>query len=372
MHIICLDIPYPVNYGGLYDLFYKLPALQQQGVHIHLHCFYTNALTEQKELNKYCTTVDYYERGNSLQFVSSGLPYIVESRRSEALLENLLQDNYPIFMEGVHCTWPVMDKRFNNRKLFVRMHNVEYKYYEHLYHCASNLKKKLYYWLESKLLKKYEHDLAGKATAYWPVSVADTDIFRHEMHYQHADYIPLFLPEWTIQCLKGTGLYCLYHGKLSVDENEYAALWLLKNVFNNIDIPFMIAGKDPGSKLLDEIEKHPNAYIIANPDEEQMQDIIFKAHINILPSFNSTGIKLKLLNALYNGRHCVVNNDMIKDTGLKDACHVVNTASEFKEIIQQLYHQPFTEEETQLRKKILHHQFSNTANAQQMVGYIWG
>ena len=53
LHIITLDVPYPPDYGGVYDLFYKLPALQQQGVKIHLHCFYKNRLP-QRELEKYC------------------------------------------------------------------------------------------------------------------------------------------------------------------------------------------------------------------------------------------------------------------------------------------------------------------------------
>jgi hypothetical protein len=39
LHIICLNVPFPVDYGGVFDLFYKLPALHDQGVKIHLHCF---------------------------------------------------------------------------------------------------------------------------------------------------------------------------------------------------------------------------------------------------------------------------------------------------------------------------------------------
>ena len=47
--------------------------------------------------------------------------------------------------------------------------------------------------------------------------------------------------------------------------------------------------------------------LVANPSEMEMQDMIAKAQINILPSFNNTGIQIKLLNALFNGRHCLVN-----------------------------------------------------------------
>ena len=40
IHIVTFDIPYPVNYGGVIDVFYKIKALKEAGIKIHLHCFY--------------------------------------------------------------------------------------------------------------------------------------------------------------------------------------------------------------------------------------------------------------------------------------------------------------------------------------------
>jgi len=78
-----------------------------------------------------------------------------------------------------------------------------------------------------------------------------------------------------------------------------------------------------------------------------------------------------LLNALYNGRHCVVNDEMVSGTVLKEMCHVVNSTGEFKERIQLLYPQPFSADEKKFRRKLLHAEFSNEANARQMVEWIW-
>ena len=39
LHIISLDIPFPANYGGVIDIFYKLKSLSNLGVEIILHCF---------------------------------------------------------------------------------------------------------------------------------------------------------------------------------------------------------------------------------------------------------------------------------------------------------------------------------------------
>ena len=39
LHIISFDIPWPANYGGVIDVFYKAKALSEKGVKVHLHCF---------------------------------------------------------------------------------------------------------------------------------------------------------------------------------------------------------------------------------------------------------------------------------------------------------------------------------------------
>ena len=148
LHIISLCVPYPVDFGGAFDLFYKLLALQKEGVQIHLHCF-NNDKDEQPELNKYCASVNYYPRKKGHKACSTSLPYIVASRKNKALLANLLKDEYPILMEGIHCTFLLNDHRFDHRKKFVRLHNVEYEYYRSLSKSASSIFHKLYYRLES-------------------------------------------------------------------------------------------------------------------------------------------------------------------------------------------------------------------------------
>ncbi len=372
LHIVSLGIPYPVDYGGVFDLFYKLPALQKQGVQIHLHCF-DDGVGEQPELKKYCVTVDYYKRVTGHKSLSTSLPYIVASRRNKTLLDNLLKDDYPIFMEGIHCTFLLNDKRFNNRKKFVRIHNVEYKYYWNLYLSASSILHKLYYRIESSLLKKYEQQIASKATAYWAVTPKDVKVYRTEFGCKKIDYLPVYLPEdWKLNCLQGIGNYCLYHGDLSVDTNEKAAIWLLQKVFSKIKLPLVIAGKNPSKKLIRLAHSQNHTCIVSDPSEREMQDMISKAHINILPSYSNTGIKLKLLNALFNGRHCIANNATVEGSGLDDLCFIVNDAKSFQEKISELNSQPFTCDTIEYRRKILQTIYSNEANAKQQVQWIWG
>jgi hypothetical protein len=368
LHIVCLNVPYPVDYGGVFDLFYKLPALKQQGVKIHLHCF-EYGRGEQSVLNEYCENVYYYKRAQGLHGFSLKLPHIVASRKNEVLFTWLLQDNYPILLEGIHCTYLLKDPRFCKRRCFVRLHNVEYIYYKNLSTSSGSLIKKMYYWLESKLLLPYEKSIADKA-AFWSVTPKDADVYKR-LGCTNTEYLPLFLPDWKVKSREGKGTFCLYQGDLSVAENEKAAVWLLKEVFADMEIPFVIAGKNPPAKLSSLAEKKSNTCIVANPDEKEMQDMIEKAHIIIIPSFNNTGIKLKLINALFSGRYCVVNESTVKGTNLETACHIASDAKSFKSVIEDLFHQPFTARDIEMRHQLLNGMYNNEANAKKLVKKIW-
>ena len=39
LNIVSFNIPYPANYGGVIDVYYKLEALRACGVKLILHCF---------------------------------------------------------------------------------------------------------------------------------------------------------------------------------------------------------------------------------------------------------------------------------------------------------------------------------------------
>ena len=369
LHIITLDVPWPADYGGVVDLFYKIVWLHKLGIKIHLHCF-TGGRPVQNELNKYCQSVTYYNRKKFPGGVSLTLPYIVSSRREKSLLKNIQQDDYPVLMEGIHCTYFLYNGGFKNRKVFVRLHNVEYNYYNKLALHEKNFLKKLYYTTESFLLKRYERKIAGKAT-FWPVSVNDTNIYKKEMGAKKIDFLPVFLPWHEVTHQFAKGCFCLYHGNLSVNENEKAVEWLLTKVFNEIAIPLVIAGKNPSAFLQKLAHSNKNTCIVANPSEKEMQDLIKKAQVNILPSFNNTGVKLKLLNALYNGKFCLVNPAAADGAGVDGLCHIANTAEEFKKSAIELYTQHYSEEDAKHRQQVLDASFNNEKNARQLITWIY-
>ena len=369
LHIVCHDVPYPPDYGGVFDLYYKIRTLHEQGIQILLHCF-TSGRDEQPILKTLCEQVYYYPRRIGHKGFSHQLPYIVCSRSNPELLERLLQDEYPILLEGVHCSYLMQDSRFANRKILLRLHNVESVYYKQLARSSSSWFKKLYYLRESAVLRKYERRIASG----WPLlTVTQSDAEMASVTYQskNVSVIPVFLPFQHIESPQGTGCYCLYHGNLSVDENEKAVIWLLEKVFNDLSIPFLVAGKNPGARLRRAVAKYKNCCLVSDPSDQELKDIISKAQLHVIPSFNCTGIKLKLLNALFNGRHCIVNEQAVEGTGLREICHLAEGADEFKMMIETLYERPFTFLDLQYRRDKLMHQYNNLHTAGLLISRIW-
>ncbi len=281
-----------------------------------------------------------------------------------------MQDDYPILMEGIHCTFLLHQNKLFNRKVFVRLHNVEFDYYRQLAKAETSFVKKIYFLHESKLLRRYEKSIAGKAT-FIAVSEKDAATYRKIFNAKNIEYLPVFLSFQSTAFKEEKGNFCLYHGNLSVSENEKAVTWLLKNIFNDLKIPFVIAGKDPSDKLKKLIHKNENCCLALNPNETEMSDLIHKAQINILPSFNSTGIKIKLLNALFNGRHILINRQAVDGTGLESLCVIVEDAKDFKRNILSLYEKSFTKQDAESRKELLSKKFNNEENAKLLVKWMW-
>ncbi len=372
IHIVCLDVPWPADYGGAIDMMNRIMQFKKAGIGIHLHYFSYNERGMPNELNQFCESIHVYERKTGHHGFSLKLPYIVASRMDPRLLENLEKDDHPVLLEGIHCTGYLEQLVTNGRKVVVRMHNEEHLYYRELARSTGNLYKKCYYRLESHLLKKYSQHLSDKAV-YACVSLNDIRILEDDYQLTHAHFLPTF-PAWQqVSGEEGLGTLCLFHGNLSVPENEKAAMWLLKEVFTKIKIPFVVAGKKPSARLQKQAHVLQHTCIVADPTGSEIDDLVRKAHINVLPCFNKniTGIRLKLLHALFEGRHCVVNAPMVDGTGLEGACHIATNAESFASVIMQLHRMPYSEEETRLRKRLLGDTYNNEKNTQQLIQWLY-
>jgi len=367
LHVIAFDVPLPANYGGVIDVYFKLKSLAALGVKIHLHCF-EYGRNEVPELEELCQEVHYYHRSTTRGYLFRRRPFIAVTRSSEELVLRLLKDNHPILFEGLHTCYHLEDERLMNRFKIVRTHNIEHHYYQNLANVEKDLFKKYYFLSEVGKLERFERTLCN-AQLVAAISKADTEYL--DSKYPNVHQISAFHPNDKVEIAEGIGKFCLYHGSLEIGENNEAALHLVINIFSTIDVPLIIAGNKPSQELKAEVAKHSNVEIRSGLNTKDIHQLIKDAQINVLPTFQATGIKLKLLAALYMGRHCLVNSFMVENTGLESLCRVEDTDKRFIQAVQTLFTEEFNGNGRERRAEILNERFCNTVNAKKLYSLIF-
>jgi len=297
-----------------------------------------------------CTKVFYYPRKRIYTGIVSRVPYIVGSRINPDLLERLSADNYPILFEGLH-TCAYLDHPLLAEKVkAVRMHNVEWQYYRGLFDYSSDPFKSIYYAVESKRLHRFEAVLIH-ANHIFAISKTETEYLINR--YPQTSLVFPFHGEQIDYEQKGSGKYALYHGNLSVPENEEAVFWLLEHIKPDTDFPFLIAGKKPNPKLKTAVEEKAGFQLYENPSDKEMDQLISDAQIHILPTFQSTGVKLKLIKSLFRGRFVMANPEMVEGTGLGELCYIFKNPEGLNRLIKQLKTKDYSSDESKWRESFL-------------------
>ncbi len=349
------------------DVFYKIKSLYELGYQITLHCFEYNEREITDELNKFCHKIITYKRNyilvNPLKFI---LPMIVFTRNHKKLLRELQSNEAPILFEGLHTTYFINHSSLTHRVKLVRMHNIEHDYYEALAQNENNFLKHNYFKIEANTLRKYEQVLH---LADAVLAISNNDVKQLEANYNNIHLVNVF-HGFNFDIDLTTNHYALYHGNLSVNENDVAAQYLVKEVFCKIDFPLVIAGNNPTSELQKLVKKYKHISLVQNPNIEQMQELIQHAQMHVLPTFQSTGIKLKLLHVLYNGKYIITNKQMVENTGLESLVIIADSASEMIKAIINLKDISFDLKEITTRKDILAQHFTNSENAKQIQSII--
>ena len=358
LHVVSFQVPFPPDYGGLIDVYYKLKALKEAGCSVVLHT-YRYEVAEQPDLLKVVDAVYYYERFTGWCSMFSFRPYIVYSRRSKLLLERLCEDDSPILFEGLHTCYFLSNPLLRDRQKWVRMHNVEHDYYYFLGKSCVSWYEKCYYYLEAWKLKHYERVLlyADKILA---ITNTDALYFTQKYPFVSTYCLPCFFDNISVETVTDVSpeneKYILYHGNLSVLENVRVINYILDNLLSKLDINMrvVIAGKNPDKHLREKISRIPNVSLVANPLQEEMNSLIVFAHIHLLLTFQNTGIKLKLIYSLMKGHgHCLVNSMMIPDPGFEEVCTIADGQEAQVIALRKLYHTPLMPEALQWRQQAL-------------------
>ncbi len=359
LHIVAFDIPWPANYGGAIEVFYKIKALHDIGVQLVLHCFEYGGRTPNTELSQLCERVFYYPRSRTLLGQMSLTPFIIATRKHPELLKNLLADDAPILFEGLHTCGFLNHPSLKDRRKAVRVHNIEWEYYRDLAASATNFVERMYFHIEHLKLKRIEAKLLLSADVLFPLSSSDAARIDHPNKH----IIPVFHPNDAPKTTLGSGQFILFHGRLSVADNQRVAI-MLAEIANETGLPITIAGGgDIPNRLLDLLHDAPSISFVHNPDQNQMHSLMHEAAVHVVWSFQSSGVKLKTINALLNGQHIVANSHALAGLDIELPCHRVETKAELSDLLKVLINQPFLVSALEYRRANIDAYFDNNTNA---------
>lgn len=354
IHIVAFDVPMPPDYGGVIDIYCRCRALKNAGYYVILHCFeYGRGKTQDH--SEIADEIHYYRRNSFVLSWFSNTPFIVQTRNNKALLNRLLEDEWPILFEGQHCTFFLDHPQLRSRKKVVRLHNIEWQYYGELAKRSTSFFKKVFFRSESRKLKHQESQLKH-ATVLACISHSDTAYY--QSLFSDVVYLPVGLNLFPkqVEPLQRPP-FLLFHGNLSIAENQEAVNWIVDVLLQHtVDIDIVIAGKSPGCTLIQRCKGVKKLELIANPNEAFMQQLMQTATAHLLIGFQHSGIKLKLLNALLTGKPCITTPAMVAGSGLEQLCELVETPFELMNSIAQL--EPISAEKREERLSELRRLFS--------------
>ncbi len=365
IHIVSFDVPFPPDYGGVMDVYYKAKALADLGIKVKLHCF-AYGRSRQPSFEKDFDEVIYYERKLSAGSMISKIPFIVKTRKSQELLDNLLVNDWPILFEGLHtCAW-LDDSRLKSRFKIVRTHNIEHDYYSRLGKSEKSVFRKQYFKAEAKKLRAFERVLAQCQKI---LAISQSDRIYFEKKYGNTELIYPFHPEVAMP-RKGKGDYAFYHGKLEVAENQEALDFLVNEVFAKSPIPLVVAGKGTAKDIAPFLNSAANVTFHLNPSDKEMRSLAQGAGVHVLPTFQATGFKLKLLYSLQNEVEVIANEAMVRNTGLENLVTKARTAEQFRKAVGLALANPFSEAKIKERKEFLNKHYSNSQQAKRIKGLL--
>lgn len=314
IHIVCSQEPSHNASGYAIDAFYRLKAMQEMGFDTQVHrCF--------------------------------------KNREDNRLLEELCRDDAPILFEGLHTCYYLSHPRLSGRRKIVRMHNIEHDYYRQLAKQAGWNWRTAYYLIESRRLRRFEKVLRH-ADLICAITKADQQSLMRRYPGQEIIHLPVFfdatMPEKTVD----TEPFVLYHGNLSVEENLRVVQYIVRDIAPRCPkVLFVVAGRNPNFP-----EEHlpHNVQVIPNPSDEYLDHLLQTARIHLMLTFQSTGIKLKLLNALVRGNgHIIANRPMLYGHSMGRFCIRADETAQIVEHINTLIDMPLSLESKEAKEKYL-------------------
>ncbi len=343
LHIITPNVPNRYAYDGSADVYWKIIAFHKLGINCIVHIINRPSAIPEA-IRAYSTQIFFYERSKGHASISFQAPIYVNRLFNKILLKKLLKDDFPILFDGIETTSYLKFSAISKRIHFIQLNSPNEIPFKNSFILKYSLLKRLESLTKSLFYIQHFKKVTRKA---WIISNTALELKFKSSSMKKYEKMLLFMGPPLSRNELGKGNYCMIHGDFRDSLINAFTFWLLERVFQDMDIPFVVVGRNPSNQLEMAAHKKLHTCLVADPTEKELIELISKSqlciHLDHTDQYNNNAIII----SLQHGRHVlkVSENQLQADSDM----HV-----KLKNQIEQLFSKPFTDLDASEREKELH------------------
>ena len=344
-------LPYPPVSGGVIKS-NKVAHFLSERYDLSIACLlknedssFTNDFLSSIKLSKFISEEFNVPRTAKNFFLSNlqGIPLNLYRNKSVQFKNKIDQiiHEYDIIFCDHYVMFQYIPDDFKGR-IILHEHNCEYLLWKRFAHIEKNYLKKPALLNQAYRIKKYEEKICKKSSVILaaPNDIDElvkigTDRTKFLETYHLGDDEILKEPDLKFEETEKT---LLYIGTLSWEANINGLIWFIKDIWKLItakhpDVKLYIIGKHADVRLKEIVSKDPR--IILKGFVEDVEPFFKMSRAFITPLRFGSGIKVKVVNALYRGIPCVTTSIGTEGLKVKDGEQIFirNTPAEFANAI---------------------------------------
>ncbi|MED5593611.1 glycosyltransferase [Janthinobacterium sp. P210006] len=346
--LICFDIPFPDNYGGVIDVWKRIVHLKKMGFTVHVISFYLsekrlqafNESEEGKLVDRHFPIKS--KLMPSWKWITYPLSMAIRffSEKDARNLGSQLYSHYDyVIVEHTKLLlsfFTMLQKfKISFGKKYLRMHNCEAEYYLSMAQAEKGIIRKLFYRIESLKYRHYEKKMLANQFVDEILFISDRDKEIIGPVDLPTSVLPILTDHaYSLSTYENKINTLLFVGNLDLSDNieavkrlyAYLADWLALNS----DVKLVIAGKKVESDMNPFSDfSLENVELFFNISNDFKENLMNQAKVFCSFSMNPAGVKLKTLEGASFGLPILANNNAVNGSGLENS--VLNIDSMSKE-----------------------------------------
>jgi hypothetical protein len=291
------------SYGGILEVQGQIENALKYDLQVIVYAWSKKGLYNANPIQIPGVQFHTFARKKIKIYLTKRIPYIISSRRSKVAEHKSAVQRGMVLINGPHCSGI-----YHPKNAILRLHNPESIYYKSLA-VRSNGMRSLYLRWESRRLREWEKKLAKEWNGeVWSLTSTDSDYWNQMSPLSKSKVVgPMKTFIFNIPQSKPNKKILLVPGKFSVIENENAALISL----NSQDWEIIWAGHGASSNL--KIKGASRVKYIDSPNDEYISKLFSDAQAVLVHADHKLGIKIKLIQALYQARFIIAHENALFD-----------------------------------------------------------